>query len=111
MLRRRNAFKIGTILRRARRLVPILSVVCIAGCATPLPEPAQLSCARLDKELVATEQARRLAVEKREEPFEFVLPFAVGGVHVASDTAVVAADRWLARLRAERQVKGCAPQA
>ena len=82
-----------------------------AGCATPLKEPTQLSCAQIDKEIMATEQARREAVEKQEDPFKFVTPLAAGGVHVASKSAVSSADRRLAELREESRTKGCARHA
>jgi hypothetical protein len=88
-----------------------MPVALAAACATPSPAPEPLSCAQLDKEIRASEDARLLAVEKQEDPWKFVIPFAVAGVHVASKSAVDDADRWLAQLRENAQRKGCAPLA
>ncbi|HTT12211.1 MAG TPA: hypothetical protein VMG60_15095 [Burkholderiaceae bacterium] len=79
----------------------------VAACATPPAVPGLLNCAQLGKEIRVTENGRRLALEKREDPWKFVTPFAVGGVHVASESAVEDADEWLAQLRAEVGRKHC----
>jgi len=93
---------------RAGAMLLLAAAGFTVGCATTVSEPAQLSCAQLDKEIRVTKQARSEAVEKQEDPFKFVLPLAVGGVHVASASAVASADRWLAELREESTRKGCA---
>ncbi|HTT13233.1 MAG TPA: hypothetical protein VMG60_20365 [Burkholderiaceae bacterium] len=92
--------------------MPLLALAALAaGCATPPKEPAQLSCDQLKAEIRATEQGRQLALEKQEDGFKYVIPFAVAGVHVAAKSAVDDADRWLARLREESRSKRCARQA
>ena len=98
-------------LARACAVLFLAPTFLAAGCATPPREPAQLSCDQLKAEVRATERAKLLALEKQEDPFKFVIPLAVAGVHVASKSAVSEADRWLARLRDESRAKGCARQA
>jgi hypothetical protein len=47
------------------------------------------------------------AVEKQQDPWKFVIPFAVAGRHVAAASSVGDADRWLAELEAHAHSKGC----
>ena len=99
--------------RRLRRILTPAGVLIAAcalatACATPPPVPGLLDCAQLSKEIRVTEDGRRLAIEKREDPWKFVTPFAVSGVHVAAKSAVDDADHWLARLREEAARKRCA---
>jgi hypothetical protein len=93
----------------ATSLVLITSL--LAACATPPKEPAQLGCDQLKAEIRATERGRQLALEKQEDEWKFVTPVAVAGVHIASKSAVSDADRWLAALREQSRLKGCAHQA
>ena len=91
-----------------RAVILLMLVICITGgCATPLAEPARLSCEQISKEIRYAEQGRLLALEKQQDPWTYVTPVAVGGVHVASESAVSAADTWLARLNEEFGVKAC----
>jgi hypothetical protein len=83
----------------------------LMACAVEPTTPAALSCTQLEEEIRATDDARRLALEKREDPWKFVTPFAVRGVHVAAQSAVEDADAWLASLQEEARRKHCAPSA
>ncbi len=91
------------------------SVLCatalLMACAAAPTTPAALSCTQLEQEIRATDDARLLALEKREDPWTFVTPFAVRDVHVAAKSAVEDADAWLASLRDEARRKHCAPPA
>jgi hypothetical protein len=96
--------------RRACALaVPLLVVAWLAaGCASPPKEPASLSCTQLDAEIGGTEQARRLALEKQQDPWKFVIPFSAGGTNVSAKSAVGNADKWLTELHEVSRTKGCA---
>jgi hypothetical protein len=93
--------------RHSRTVILLLVICVIGGCATPLVEPAQLNCGQITREIRYAEQGRLLALEKQRDPWAYVTPVAVGGVHVASKSAVSAADVWLARLHQEFDVKAC----
>jgi hypothetical protein len=46
-------------------------------------------------------------VEKQQDPWKFVIPFAVAGHHVSAKSAVSDADNWLAQLHEQSRRKGC----
>lgn len=91
----------------ALALWPLALAALMAGCAHAPNEPAQLSCSQLAAEIRGTEQARRYAVEKQQDPFAFVLPFAAGGTNASAKSAVGDADRWLATLHEASRERGC----
>lgn len=89
--------------------LPFAVAAFLAGCATASNEvPVNaLSCKEIETEIAGTRDARMLAVEKHQDPWKFVIPFAVAGRHVAASSSVGEADRWLAELNAQAQSKGC----
>jgi hypothetical protein len=90
-------------------LLPFAVAAVLAGCATASNEiaPDTLSCEQIATEMAGTRVARTQALEKQEDPWKFVIPFAVAGRHVAAASSVNEADRWLAELGTEAQRRGC----
>lgn len=81
----------------------------IAGCASApaASDPSSMTCRELAVEAAGTRQAKAQALAKQQDPFKFVIPFAVAGHHVAAQSAVGDADRWLAELDAQSHRLGC----
>ena len=98
-----------------RRLVRACAVALLtaaalsAGCASAPRQlaPASLGCREIAAEIGGTTQARVQALEKQQDPWKFVIPFAVAGHHVGEKSAVSDADRWLAELHEQARKKGC----
>ena len=93
--------------------LPFVVAAVLGGCASTSNEiaPDSLSCTQLAAEIDGTRIARVQAVEKQQDPWKFVIPFAVAGRHVASEASVADADRWLAELSQAAERKGCGQQA
>lgn len=89
--------------------LPFAAAAFLAGCATASNEvtPSSLSCTQLVSEISGARVARVQALEKQQDPWKFVIPFAVAGRHVASSSSVSEADRWIEELDQESQRKGC----
>ena len=89
--------------------LPFVAAAVLAGCATTSNEvaPALLTCDELAAEMASTRDARLQAIEKKEDAWKFVIPFAVAGRHVASAQSVSEADRVLGELDEQAHAKGC----
>ncbi len=89
--------------------LPFATAAFLAGCATASNEVpvTSMSCAQIEHEIAGTREARLLAVEKQQDPWKFVIPFAVAGRHVAAASSVSEADRWLDELDTQAHNKGC----
>jgi hypothetical protein len=83
------------------------------GCATATTatlDPgaaAGLSCGELRAQIADTEAARRTALEKEQNAWKVVIPFAVAARYATSKSAVKEADEQLAQLHAESIRQGC----
>lgn len=91
--------------------LPFVAAAALAGCATPVLDPAEpadpLSCTQLASKRDGMRLARTQAAAKQRDPWTFVIPFAVDGRHVAAPSSVDDADRWLAHFDIEARVLGC----
>lgn len=95
------------------RLLALVAAASIAGCASA-PETAPpathsaLDCSQIEAQIGAAEQARQAALEKEQDAWKVVIPFAVAARYASSKAAVSEADERLAQLRAESTRRGCA---
>lgn len=97
------------------RSLPFLSLVAAAalatGCASTRPPSgphAAEDCNHLRVEIARTADERRAGVEKRDDAWKVVIPFAVVAQYMAGKSAVDAADQRLAELGEQSRRKGCA---
>lgn len=98
----------------------------LAGCAAAPPSPAAAGaptvatpaatpatgaaphCDELAAQIVAAEQARRTALEKGQDAWQAVIPFAVAARWASSKSAAADAEQRLAQLRSELDKHACA---
>ena len=85
----------------------------LIGCAnTPAGNPAKTAapidnCVRLDIEYASATDARRAALEKKNNAWQVVIPFAVAARYTSASQAAAAADHRLAQLKDESHRLGC----
>jgi hypothetical protein len=82
----------------------------MAGCATapkPAPQLPGAECSQLRAEIARTEQEKRAALEKKENAWKVVIPFAVAAQYAAGKSAADSADKRLAELGNQSARQGC----
>lgn len=92
----------------------LLLAVLLSGCAsapTATNPSSGLDCRQLGAEIERTEQARHAALEKKQDAWKVVVPFAVAGRYAQAASAADQADKRLAELNAEHAQRGCARHA
>jgi hypothetical protein len=83
------------------------------GCATApsvaaLPAASRgLDCSQLEAQIAHAEDARRAALEKEQNAWKVIVPFAVAARYASGKTAVAEAEQRLAQWRAESIRLGC----
>lgn len=86
------------------------------GCANAPTAPVAsgatsgLDCAQLGAQVAQAEAARHAALEREQNAWKVIVPFAVAARYATSKSAVADADERLAQLRAESTRQGCDPR-
>ena len=87
-----------------------LTTLCLALAApwaSAAPAAPSDACLRIAADLEQVQQARQQAVEKGDNAWKTVLPFAVIARKAKSKAAVDEADQQLAALRRQAETEGC----
>lgn len=87
------------------------------GCAvTPTPDAfatqpvAALDCTQLGDQMLAQQQAQRVAADRQREAWKAVLPFAVAGRYAGAASAAAEAEQRIGELQRELDRQGCGAQ-
>lgn len=90
-------------------LLLLALAVLAPGCASPPPSPAAAApgCRQLAAEITRTQETRRAALEKEQNAWKAVIPFAVAARYASGRSAAGKADKRLQELRAEYSRQGC----
>lgn len=84
-----------------------LALALIAPWAWAAPAAPSDACLRIAADLEQVQQARQQAVQKGDNAWKTVLPFAIIARKASSKAAVDEADRQLAALRRQAEAEGC----
>jgi hypothetical protein len=95
-----------------RGFAPALALAALSGCASlpdaPEPRAAATSCEAIGAEAVRVAEAKRVAVEKEQDAWKAVVPFAVAARYASGKAAGDEAGRQLAALQVRSGQQGCA---
>jgi uncharacterized small protein (DUF1192 family) len=92
----------------------LLAAASVVGCASapaapqPTLAPAASTCEALQAEIDRTEAARRAALDRQQNAWKAVVPFAVAGRYASGKSAVAEAEQRLSALNAELRQQSCA---
>lgn len=84
-----------------------IALALLAPWASAAPATPGDACLRITADIERAEQARKAAVEKGDNAWKTILPFAVIARKASSKAAVDDADKQLAALRRQAEAEGC----
>lgn len=89
----------------------LLALAGLAGCASSPKAPSALAmtdCTQLRAEIARAEDDKRAALDKKENAWKAVIPFAIAAQYGVGLRAADAADKRLGELGSQSQRHGCA---
>ena len=95
------------MIRFALPLAVLLACPVHAQTDSPAEPANSYECSRLRSEMAGLETAKRAAVQKQQDAWKAVVPFAVLAQHSSATSKVADADKRLNELNAELTRRGC----